>query len=110
MRPELRDSCAWSKARRGEHQHVDPVDPVDQTHDQLIAFHRTDADRHVDDLDDTALILIDHQVGTNTWAASTPLELTWSEATNVDVQGRLVPELEAGLNVQVVCDACGSGN
>lgn len=26
-------------------------------------------------LDDTAFILIDHQVGTCTWAASTPLEL-----------------------------------
>ncbi len=26
-------------------------------------------------LDDTAMILIDHQVGTNTWAATTPLEL-----------------------------------
>ena len=27
------------------------------------------------DLQDTAMILIDHQVGTNTWAMSTPLEL-----------------------------------
>ena len=26
-------------------------------------------------LEDTAVILIDHQVGTNTWAATTPLEL-----------------------------------
>lgn len=26
-------------------------------------------------LEDTAVILIDHQVGTNTWASSTPLEL-----------------------------------
>ena len=27
------------------------------------------------DLQDTAMILIDHQVGTNTWAMSTPLAL-----------------------------------
>ena len=27
------------------------------------------------DIQDTAMILIDHQVGTNTWAKSTPLEL-----------------------------------
>ncbi len=26
-------------------------------------------------LEDTAVILIDHQVGTNTWASTTPLEL-----------------------------------
>jgi len=26
-------------------------------------------------IDNTAMILIDHQVGTNTWAKSTPLEL-----------------------------------
>ncbi len=66
-------------------------------------------------IDDTAMILIDHQVGTNTWAASTPLELlqrnviilakfaagtgiplvlTSSQETNVDVQGPLMPELE----------------
>ncbi len=65
-------------------------------------------------LDDTAIILIDHQVGTNTWAATTPLELlqrnvvilakfavgtgmplvlTSSQETNVDVQGPLMPEL-----------------
>jgi len=140
------------------------------------------------DLEDTAMILIDHQVGTNTWAQSTPLELlqrnviilatfakgtgmpivlTSSQETNVNVQGPLMPELqsiapeafaarvkrrgvvnawddedfanacrktgkrnfvmagvttdvcmvspaisalEEGFNVQVVCDACGSGN
>lgn len=140
------------------------------------------------DLKDTAMILIDHQVGTNTWAASTPLELlrrnviilakfavgtgmplvlTSSQETNLTVQGPLMPELEViapqafaarikrvgvvnawedeafanacratgkrnfvmagvttdvcmvgpaisareeGFNVQVVCDACGSGN
>ena len=66
-------------------------------------------------LADTAVILIDHQVGTNTWAATTPLELlrrnvqilakfavgtgmplvlTSSQETNVDVQGPLMPELE----------------
>ena len=65
-------------------------------------------------LDDTAVILIDHQVGTNTWAASTPLDLlrrnviilakfatgtkmplvlTSSQETNVNVQGPLMPEL-----------------
>ncbi len=42
-------------------------------------------------LDDTAMILIDHQVGTNTWASS-------------------ISALEEGFNVQVVCDACGSSN
>jgi len=140
------------------------------------------------DLKDTAMILIDHQVGTNVWAASTPLALlqrnvvilakfakgtgmplvlTSSQETNVNVQGPLMPELETiapkefaarikrigvvnawedeafanacratgkrnlvmagvttdvcmvgpaisaleeGFNVQVVCDACGSGN
>ncbi len=139
-------------------------------------------------LTDTAMILIDHQVGTNTWAASTPLALlqrnviilakfaigtgmplvlTSSQETNVNVQGPLIPELaaiapkefaarikrvgvvnawedeafanacrgtgkrnfvmagvttdvcmvgpaisahEEGFHVQVVCDACGSGN
>lgn len=66
-------------------------------------------------IEDTAMILIDHQVGTNTWAATTPLELlqrnviilakfakgtgmpvvlTSSQETNVNVQGRLMPELE----------------
>lgn len=66
-------------------------------------------------IEDTAIILIDHQVGTNTWAATTPLELlqrnviilakfakgtkmpivlTSSQEENVNVQGRLMPELE----------------
>ncbi len=66
-------------------------------------------------LDNTAIILIDHQVGTNTWAATTPLELlqrnvvilakfamgtdmplvlTSSQEDNIDVQGPLMPELE----------------
>ncbi len=65
-------------------------------------------------IDDTAMILIDHQVGTNTWAATTPLELlkrnviilakfatgtgmplvlTSSQEENVNVQGPLMPEL-----------------
>ncbi|MCJ7590891.1 MAG: isochorismatase family protein [Woeseiaceae bacterium] len=65
-------------------------------------------------LENTAVILIDHQVGTNTWAATTPLELlqrnviilakfavgtemplvlTSSQETNLDVQGPLMPEL-----------------
>ena len=68
------------------------------------------------DLEDTAMILIDHQVGTNTWAKSTPLELlqrnviilatfakgtgmpivlTSSQETNVNVQGPLMPELQS---------------
>jgi nicotinamidase-related amidase len=68
-------------------------------------------------IDDTSMILIDHQVGTNTWAATTPLELlkrnviilakfatgtgmplvlTSSQETNVNVQGPLMPEL-AGI-------------
>lgn len=66
------------------------------------------------EIDDTAMILIDHQVGTNTWAKTTPLDLlrrnviilatfatgtkmpivlTSSQETNVDVQGPLMPEL-----------------
>jgi len=66
-------------------------------------------------IEDTAMILIDHQVGTNTWASTTPLDLlqrnvtilakfakgtgmpvvlTSSQETNVNVQGRLMPELE----------------
>lgn len=66
-------------------------------------------------IEDSAMILIDHQVGTITWAQTTPLELlrrnviilakfargtgmpvvlTSSQETNVDVQGRLMPELE----------------
>jgi len=66
-------------------------------------------------IDDTAIILIDHQVGTNTWASTTPLELlqrnvivlakfakgtgmptvlTSSQETNVNVQGPLMPELQ----------------
>lgn len=65
-------------------------------------------------LTDTAMILIDHQVGTNTWASTTPLALlqrnviilakfaagtgipvvlTSSQETNVNVQGPLMPEL-----------------
>lgn len=69
-------------------------------------------------LDDTAFILIDHQVGTCTWAASTPLELlkrnvmilanfaagtnipvvlTSSQETNIEVQGPLLPELQKAL-------------
>jgi nicotinamidase-related amidase len=64
---------------------------------------------------ETAMILIDHQIGTNTWAATTPLDLlrrhvvilakfavgtgmplvlTSSQETNVDVQGPLMPELQ----------------
>ena len=63
---------------------------------------------HNFNLQDTAVILIDHQVGTNTWAATTPLALlqrnvivlakfakgtgmpvvlTSSQETNVNVQG-----------------------
>jgi nicotinamidase-related amidase len=66
-------------------------------------------------IEDTAMILIDHQVGTNTWASTTPLELlqrnviilakfakgtgmptvlTSSQETNVNVQGALMPELQ----------------
>lgn len=67
------------------------------------------------DLKNTAVILIDHQVGTNTWASTTPLALlqrnviilakfakgtgmpavlTSSQETNVNVQGPLMPELQ----------------
>jgi nicotinamidase-related amidase len=70
---------------------------------------------HSFNLQDTAVILIDHQVGTNTWAATTPLALlqrnvivlakfakgtgmpvvlTSSQETNVNVQGPLMPELQ----------------
>lgn len=69
-------------------------------------------------LDDTAMVLIDHQVGTNTWARSTPLSLlesnviilakfaagtkmptvlTSSMETNVAAQGPLMPELQRAL-------------
>lgn len=64
--------------------------------------------------DNSAVVLIDHQVGTNTWASTTPLALlqrnviilarfakgtsmpvvlTSSQETNVNVQGPLMPEL-----------------
>ena len=67
------------------------------------------------DIVDTAVILIDHQVGTNTWASTTPLPLlqrnviilakfakgtgmpvvlTSSQETNLNVQGPLMPELQ----------------
>lgn len=70
------------------------------------------------DIDNTAIILIDHQVGTNTWASTTPLDLlqrnvillakfakgtdmpvvlTSSQETNIDVQGPLMPELQEAL-------------
>lgn len=69
-------------------------------------------------LNDTAMILIDHQVGTNTWACSTPLALlqrnvmvlarfaagtgmpvvlTSSQEDNVHVQGPLMPQLQEVL-------------
>ncbi len=69
-------------------------------------------------LEDTAVILIDHQVGTNTWASTTPLALlqrnvlilakfakgtgmpvvlTSSQETNINVQGPLMPELQEAL-------------
>lgn len=69
-------------------------------------------------LDDTAVILIDHQVGTNTWANTTPLALlqrnviilakfakgtglpvvlTSSQETNTQAQGPLMPELQEAL-------------
>ncbi|MCU0889763.1 MAG: isochorismatase family protein [Rubritepida sp.] len=67
---------------------------------------------------DAAMVLIDHQVGTNTWASTTPLALlqrnviilakfaagtgmpvvlTSSQETNVNVQGPLMPELAEAL-------------
>jgi nicotinamidase-related amidase len=66
-------------------------------------------------LNDTAVILIDHQVGTTAWASTTPLQLlqrnvlnlakfakgtgmpvvlTSSQETNVNIQGPLLPELQ----------------
>jgi hypothetical protein len=66
-------------------------------------------------IEDTAVILIDHQVGTNKWARTTPLDLlqrnviilatfakgtgmpvvlTSSQETNVNAQGPLMPELQ----------------
>jgi hypothetical protein len=65
-------------------------------------------------IEDTAMILIDHQVGTNKWARTTPLDLqrnviilatfakgtgmpvvlTSSQETNVNAQGPLMPELQ----------------
>jgi len=70
---------------------------------------------HIFRIEDTAMILIDHQVGTNTWASTTPLALlqrnviilakfakgtgmpavlTSSQEMNVNVQGPLMPELQ----------------
>ena len=67
---------------------------------------------------DAAMVLIDHQVGTNTWASTTPLALlqrnvvilakfaagtgmpvvlTSSQETNLHVQGPLMPELQEVL-------------
>ena len=69
-------------------------------------------------LEDTAIILIDHQVGTNTWACTTPLALlernvlalarfargtgmpvvlTSSQEDNIDAQGPLMPELQEAV-------------
>ena len=69
-------------------------------------------------INDTAIILIDHQVGTNTWASTTPLALlqhnviilakfakgtgmpvvlTSSQETNINLQGPLMPELQEAL-------------
>ena len=68
--------------------------------------------------EDTAVILIDHQVGTNQWASTTPLALlqrnvlilarfakgtgmpvvlTSSQETNVNAQGALMPELQTAV-------------
>ena len=76
-------------------------------------------------LEETAVIRIDHQVGTNTWAATTPLALlqrnviilakfakgtgmpvvlTSSQETNVNVQGPLMPELQQALPEAFVVD------
>jgi nicotinamidase-related amidase len=70
---------------------------------------------HTFNIEDTAMILIDHQVGTMTWASTTPLALlqrnviilakfakgtgmptvlTSSQETNINVQGPLMPELQ----------------
>jgi nicotinamidase-related amidase len=70
---------------------------------------------HTFNIEDTAMILIDHQVGTTTWASTTPLALlqrnviilakfakgtgmptvlTSSQETNINVQGPLMPELQ----------------
>jgi nicotinamidase-related amidase len=70
---------------------------------------------HPFNIEDTAMILIDHQVGTMTWASTTPLALlqrnviilakfakgtgiptvlTSSQETNINVQGPLMPELQ----------------
>ncbi len=69
-------------------------------------------------IDDTTVILIDHQVGTNQWASTTPLALlqrnvmalakfakgtgmpvvlTSSQETNLNAQGPLMPELQVAL-------------
>jgi hypothetical protein len=67
---------------------------------------------HIFHIEDTAMILIDHQVGTSTWASTTPLALlqrnvislakfaertgmpavlTSSQEMNANVQGPLMP-------------------
>lgn len=69
-------------------------------------------------VEDTAFLLVDHQVGTNKWAATTPLDtlernaiilakfakgagipvvLTSSQETNTDFQGPMMPEFESVL-------------
>jgi hypothetical protein len=68
-------------------------------------------------IEDTAMILIDHQVGTNKWARTTPLDLlqrnviilaTFAKGTGMPVV--LTSSQETNVNVQVACDACGSTN
>jgi nicotinamidase-related amidase len=85
----------------------------------LLRFaYQQEHDMKLFNLDDTAVILIDHQVGTNTWASTTPLPLlqrnvvilakfargtglpvvlTSSQETNINVQGPLMPELQEAL-------------
>lgn len=82
-------------------------------------------------IEDTAMILIDHQVGTNKWARTTPLDLlqrnviilatfakgtgmpvvlTSSQETNVNAQGPLMPELQKIVPEAFAARASASGS
>ena len=50
-------------------------------------------------VEDTAVILIDHQVGTNTWAKTTPLELL---QRNVVILAKFAKGTEKGPQAEVL--------
>ena len=54
-------------------------------------------------IEDTAMILIDHQVGTTTWASSTPLELLQKNVIILAKFAKGLPEME--YHPQAIADA-----